>query len=157
MREGEKPLTAQEFSQLSRKIKQAGLEGPQSLLKMSSDEIAMIPDIGSAMAKRIRKLLNQGGAASLYLERYLNQDIKIMTITDAAYPLRFKTNLSDFAPPYICYVGNRELLYNLDSTYIISAVDAMRIPLPEMFSDIQILLDKETSEGGLAKNYQPME
>jgi len=155
MREGEKPLTAQEFSQLSRKIMQAGLEGPQSLLKMSSDEIAMIPDIGPAMAKRIRNLLNQGGAASLYLERYLNQDIKIMTRTDADYPLKFKTNLSDFAPPYICYVGNRELLYDLDSTYIISASDAMRIPLPEIFSDIQnmvFILDSLQAVNQLGKS-----
>ncbi len=44
MREGEKTINSAEISQLSRKIKQAGLEGPITL-KMSSDEIAMIPDI----------------------------------------------------------------------------------------------------------------
>ena len=155
MREGEKPLTAQEYSNLSRKIKQAGLEGPQSLLNMSSDKLAVILKIEKETADRICNLLNKGGAASLYLERYLTQDIRIMTRTDVDYPLRFITNLSDYAPPYICYVGNQELLYNLDSTYIISASDVMRIPLPKIFNDIQntvFILDSIQAVNQLGKS-----
>ncbi len=79
-----------------------------------------------------------------------------MTITDKRLIARaFKTNLSDFAPPYICYVGNPELLYNLDSTYIISAGDAMRIPLPDIFSDIQnmvFILDSLQAVNQLGKS-----
>lgn len=127
------PLTAQEYSKIAYKIREMGLPGPQALFGMNVEEIAKTIADDNDMAQRIRNLLDLGGTASLYTERIINQGIKLITRTDQPYPAKFKILLRDNTPPYLCSVGNPELLTDYQKPFIVSADDvtklsAMKIP-----------------------------
>lgn len=121
------PLTAQEYSKIAYKIREMGLPGPQALFGMNVEEIAKTIADDNDMAQRIRNLLDFGGTASLYTERIFNQGINLITRTDQLYPVKFKIMLRDNTPPYLCSVGNPELLTEFRKPYIVSADDVTKL------------------------------
>ena len=121
------PLSAQEYSRIAYQIRDKGLSGPQDLFQLTDSEITTSLGVDEPLAKRIRGLLDLGGTASLYLERLLNQGIKVITRTDQDYPLAFKSLLRENTPPYLSYVGNIGLLSEVTESCIISASDLPRL------------------------------
>ena len=121
------PLSAQEYSKIAYKIREKGLSGPQELFQLSDREIAGFLELDEALAQRIRGLLDLGGIASLYLERLLNQGIKVITRTDQEYPMAFKSLLRENTPPYLSYVGNIGTLCEVTESCIVSANDLSRL------------------------------
>ena len=121
------PLSAQEYSRIAYQIRDKGLSGPQDLFQLTDSEITTSLGVDEPLAKRIRGLLDLGGTASLYLERLLNQGIKVITRTDQEYPLAFKSLLRENTPPYLSYVGNIGLLSEVTESCIISASDLLRL------------------------------
>jgi predicted Rossmann fold nucleotide-binding protein DprA/Smf involved in DNA uptake len=104
------PLTLRDWNPLARKIEESGLEGPNALLGMGTEDLLKKLDIEEALAERIVRLLDRGGALAIELERLESLGIWTVTRTDESYPSRFRERLKDAAPLVLFGAGKQSLI-----------------------------------------------
>ena len=102
------PLTASEYRQLARRLRELQRE-PADLLKSDSSEILKecrtVPD-----SNRLDRLLGRGFLLSQAIERWRTRAIWVLSRADAGYPQRFKKRLGEDAPPILYGCGKASIL-----------------------------------------------
>ncbi len=103
----EKPLSQTEYTALD-KWRMAENLRPADLLQK---DIANTASIASGIHyEKLEKLLNRGVQLGFSVEEWHRNGIWVISRSDKAYPVRFKTHLKDKAPPLLFGIGNSSLL-----------------------------------------------
>ena len=102
------PLTASEYRQLARRLRELHRE-PADLLESDSSEILKecrtAPD-----SNRLDRLLGRGFLLSQAIERWRTRAIWVLSRADALYPRCFKKRLGEDAPPILYGCGEASIL-----------------------------------------------
>ena len=102
------PLTASEYRQLARRLRELQRE-PADLLESDAREILqecrMEPD-----ATRLDRLLGRGFLLSQAIERWRTRAIWVLSRADSDYPRCFKKRLGEDAPPILYGCGEASIL-----------------------------------------------
>jgi len=103
------PLTSMEFSRLAQWLDSRCLQ-PADLL--NKDIIAGLEENRALKndPRRLRALLNRGGALAINVEGWTNKGLWIMSRYDKDYPYRWIKRLGHYAPALVYGAGNRDLL-----------------------------------------------
>ena len=103
----EKPLSLAEYSSLARWLMGVEMRPSDLLQKENITEESK----GSGLDKqRLESLLGRGVQLGFAIEEWQRNGIWIISRSDADYPVRYKKQLKDKAPPLLFGVGNRSLL-----------------------------------------------
>jgi predicted Rossmann fold nucleotide-binding protein DprA/Smf involved in DNA uptake len=105
-----RPLAPKEWSDLEVKIASSGLDGPGSLLGLTTANLARELEIESGEAERIAALVGRADQLDIELKRLADSGIAPLTRLDAAYPSRLRGSLKLVAPPVLFLAGARSLL-----------------------------------------------
>jgi len=105
-----KPLSAREWSIVTKRIVESEFNKPGDLNNLTSDELNQQLNLKPELANRVCKLLKRSGQAVFELEKYRNQGYDLLTRIDDLYPKRLKKELKGEAPPYFWYLGNLDIL-----------------------------------------------
>lgn len=105
-----KPLSARQWSIVTKKIVESDFNKPGDLNNLTSDELNQQLDLKPELANRVFNLLKRSGQAVFELEKYRNQGYDLLTRIDDLYPKRLKKELKEEAPPYFWYLGNLGIL-----------------------------------------------
>ncbi len=103
------PYSIAEWNILSAKICESNWRSPGALLGITASNLEEGLGITSDEAKRISLLLERAAAAGFAIENLRSQGIRLITTTEASYPVRLKDKLKSHAPPVIFYSGDLEL------------------------------------------------
>lgn len=99
------PLKLREWNDLAAKIHGSSLGRPGALLDASVTEFVAALEIAEEEAKRLRHLLDRGGALAIELERLESLGIWTLTRADDQYPARYRERLKSAAPPVLFGAG----------------------------------------------------
>lgn len=128
---GVTPLTSDEYSSLALAVKKANFDGPGALLTMTEEELHTVLELTANFASRIKKLLDQAGTATLYLDRFFNQGFGLMTRTDNEYPGILKKIMLNSCPPFLTFAGNEKIINKINKPLIISIKDLKETVEPD--------------------------
>ena len=104
-----KPLTASEYTRLTRWLIREGLR-PANLLEASGVEHLRRSSADLPEFNQIERLLQRGSLLALQVEAWTNQGLWIIGRSDDAYPARWKEKLKHLSPPILYGIGNPQLL-----------------------------------------------
>ena len=105
-----RPLAPREWSDLERKIASSGLDGPGSLLGITTADLVRELEIEAGEAERIAALVGRVAQLDIELKRLAESGIAPLTRLDNAYPSRLRDSLKLVAPPVLFIAGARSLL-----------------------------------------------
>ena len=101
-----RPLSIQEFRQLEKRMRDAGMENPGKLLGVDISGLMLKLDIEEQEAYRIFTLCGRGIQLDYALEGFYDRGIRVVTQCDGEYPQRLKKRLNDAAPPVFYAFGD---------------------------------------------------
>lgn len=105
-----KPLTSQEWHQLSGVLVRSEWGRPAELLGREPSELREELGVAPQMAERLSRLLSRGGQLAFEIDRLASRGIWVLTRADDAYPPRLKKLLLGQAPPVLYGAGPQGVL-----------------------------------------------
>jgi DNA processing protein len=105
-----KPYTLPQWNKLKEKIVYSSLKRPESLFRVSDEELKRELFLNDSELIRLQQLLGRAGQLGIEIEQLANKGIFITTRAEATYPERLKQVLKKQAPPILYYAGNTDIL-----------------------------------------------
>lgn len=108
-KEPHKPLTATEYGELARWLKERGLRPADMLTEAAKGELSELAQ-AKLERSRIDFLLARGTALALSVERWQRAGLWVISRADSAYPQRYRKLFRHAAPPLLFGAGEQALL-----------------------------------------------
>ncbi len=125
------PLSNQEYAQLIRRVSALGLNGIGRLIGMDVSGIMRLLDTDEQEAYRLCMLLSRTMPLSYALERFMDNNVDVLTRGNTLFPSRLSDRLGDDAP---------------NTMYVNGSIDLLQMPFIGIFGISGVKLEEEAEK-----------